>query len=295
MTIYLEDLVRGSEGRDRAPGRERRRHRRVLRPVRRPQPAAHRRRVRAGGGVRRPDRARAARAVDRGRARVRGRRLGDRRLPRGVAPVRRARAARRRDPFRVGDHEVRRSRPGPIVGSSRSRWRPATSATRSCWRGRTWCWSAPGTRRDTNRPGGRARAGALAHEFAANEIRPVAASYDETEAFPTEVVRKAARIGLTSFDLPAAYGGGGIDSVRTGCLIGRSSPGAIRRSGRSSAAPRSSRAAGGARHGGAAGAVGAAAVFGGPPMTALAITEPGAGSDAPRSPRRRHGSRTATG
>ena len=121
----------------------------------------------------------------------------------------------------------------------------------------------------------------LAHAFAADEIRPVAAEHDETEAFPTEIVRKAARIGLTSFDLPAAYGGGGIDSVRTGCLIGEElawgdSPiGSI---------------------------VGSASFFAGPlaelgteeqrrrwipplcsedpPMTALAITEPGAGSDA---------------
>jgi acyl-CoA dehydrogenase len=121
----------------------------------------------------------------------------------------------------------------------------------------------------------------LAHAFAADEIRPVAARHDETETFPTEIVRKAARIGLTSFDLPAAYGGGGIDSVRTGCLIGEElawgdSPiGSL---------------------------VGSASFFAGPlaelgteeqrrrwipplcsedpPMTALAITEPGAGSDA---------------
>jgi acyl-CoA dehydrogenase len=59
----------------------------------------------------------------------------------------------------------------------------------------------------------------LAHEFAAHEIRPIAARFDETEEFPTEVIREAAKIGLTSFDLPEAYGGGGIDSVRTSCLI----------------------------------------------------------------------------
>ena len=121
----------------------------------------------------------------------------------------------------------------------------------------------------------------LAHAFAADEIRPVAARHDETEAFPTEIIRKAARIGLTSFDLPAAHGGGGIDSVRTGCLIGEElawgdSPiGSL---------------------------VGSASFFAeplaelgteeqlrrwipplcseDPPMTALAITEPGAGSDA---------------
>jgi acyl-CoA dehydrogenase len=122
---------------------------------------------------------------------------------------------------------------------------------------------------------------ALAHDFAANEIRPVARRFDETEEFPAEVIRAAAKVGLTSFDLPAEYGGGGIDSVRTACLIGEElawgdSPiGSL---------------------------IGSASFFvhplaalateeqcrrwipplctDDPPMTALAITEPGAGSDA---------------
>src|SRR5207253_4757446 len=38
------------------------------------------------------------------------------------------------------------------------------------------------------------------HDFAEKEIRPVAAEYDETEAFPWPVVKKAAEIGLYSFD-----------------------------------------------------------------------------------------------
>jgi len=42
----------------------------------------------------------------------------------------------------------------------------------------------------------------LAHEFAEKEIRPVAARFDETEEFPGEVIRKAAKVGLTSFELP---------------------------------------------------------------------------------------------
>jgi len=41
----------------------------------------------------------------------------------------------------------------------------------------------------------------LAHDFAANEIRPVAAHYDETEEFPYEVVKKAHKLGLS----PAAF------------------------------------------------------------------------------------------
>jgi acyl-CoA dehydrogenase len=39
-----------------------------------------------------------------------------------------------------------------------------------------------------------------AHEFAENEIRPVAPQYDETEDFPWPVVKKAAEIGLYSLD-----------------------------------------------------------------------------------------------
>jgi acyl-CoA dehydrogenase len=38
----------------------------------------------------------------------------------------------------------------------------------------------------------------LIHEFAENEIRPVASHYDETEEFPWPVVKKAAEIGLYS-------------------------------------------------------------------------------------------------
>jgi alkylation response protein AidB-like acyl-CoA dehydrogenase len=42
-----------------------------------------------------------------------------------------------------------------------------------------------------------------AHEFAEKEIRPVAAHYDDTEEFPWPVVKKAAEVGLYSFDLYA--------------------------------------------------------------------------------------------
>ena len=40
----------------------------------------------------------------------------------------------------------------------------------------------------------------VVHEFAENEIRPVAAQYDESEEFPWPVVKKAAEIGLYSLD-----------------------------------------------------------------------------------------------
>src|SRR5258706_8179132 len=52
----------------------------------------------------------------------------------------------------------------------------------------------------------------LAHDFAENEIRPVAAYHDETEEFPYEVVKKAHRLGLTpAAFLPAEYGGQDLD------------------------------------------------------------------------------------
>ena len=58
-----------------------------------------------------------------------------------------------------------------------------------------------------------------AREFAERELRPVAAHYDETEEFPWDVFRKAAEAGLTCYDLPEEYGGGGIESVLSSCLI----------------------------------------------------------------------------
>lgn len=59
----------------------------------------------------------------------------------------------------------------------------------------------------------------LAHEFAKNEIRPVAHIYDETEEFPWEVFRKAAKLGLTAFKFPEEYGGLGINDPITSMLI----------------------------------------------------------------------------
>ena len=59
---------------------------------------------------------------------------------------------------------------------------------------------------------------ATAREFAERELRPVALAYDESEEFPYEQLARAAQLGLTCYDLPAEYGGGGVvsltDSVR---------------------------------------------------------------------------------
>ena len=121
----------------------------------------------------------------------------------------------------------------------------------------------------------------LSHEFAEREIRPVAAEFDRTEEFPAEVIRKAATVGLTSFDLPEAYGGGGVDSVRTACLIGEElawgdSPiGSLIGSATFFADPL---AALGTEEQRARWITPLCSDD--PPMTGLAITEPGAGSDA---------------
>ena len=50
----------------------------------------------------------------------------------------------------------------------------------------------------------------LAHEFAANEIRPKAAYYDEHEELPRDIIAKASEVGLAS---GIFGGGGGLSSV----------------------------------------------------------------------------------
>jgi acyl-CoA dehydrogenase len=60
---------------------------------------------------------------------------------------------------------------------------------------------------------------ALAREFAVRELRPVALRYDESEEFPAEPLHRAAELGLTCYDLPAEYGGGGMASLRDACRV----------------------------------------------------------------------------
>ena len=47
----------------------------------------------------------------------------------------------------------------------------------------------------------------LTHQFAKNEIRPVAAEYDEKNEFPHEVMQKAFEIGFLTSNIPAYLGG----------------------------------------------------------------------------------------
>jgi acyl-CoA dehydrogenase len=59
----------------------------------------------------------------------------------------------------------------------------------------------------------------LARGFARAEIRPIAAEVDERDIYcPLDVVYKAAELGLASFMLPEHVGGGGVSDVFTGCL-----------------------------------------------------------------------------
>jgi acyl-CoA dehydrogenase len=53
----------------------------------------------------------------------------------------------------------------------------------------------------------------MAREFAANEIIPVAEHYDKTHQYPHPVVEKAVALGLTTVNVPEAYGGMGASLV----------------------------------------------------------------------------------
>ena len=122
----------------------------------------------------------------------------------------------------------------------------------------------------------------LAREFAAREIRPRAAAVDEADVeSPMDLWEKAAGIGLTQLMLPEAYGGGGVTDLATQVLVqqelcyGDISIGNFLTSNGFFAGPIE--------------AIGSAEqkkrwlgllCSDVPPVTALAVTEPGVGSDA---------------
>jgi acyl-CoA dehydrogenase len=57
-------------------------------------------------------------------------------------------------------------------------------------------------------------------EFAAKEIRPISLAVDEADTeHPREVWNRAAEVGLTSFMLPERLGGGGMTDCLTGCIV----------------------------------------------------------------------------
>lgn len=59
----------------------------------------------------------------------------------------------------------------------------------------------------------------LAHDFAVNEIVPVAEELDQEAKFPTEIIAKARETGLININIPEKYGGLGA-TVLEECIIG---------------------------------------------------------------------------
>src|ERR1044072_335614 len=59
----------------------------------------------------------------------------------------------------------------------------------------------------------------LAHEFAAKEIRPKSAEYDEHQPHPADVIAKAHEVGLMNPHIPEELGGAGLGSM-DGAILG---------------------------------------------------------------------------
>ena len=60
----------------------------------------------------------------------------------------------------------------------------------------------------------------MAHDFALNELRPIAAEWDVKGEFPGgELLKKACEAGLTTAGIPEEYGGGGLDSLTSAMVF----------------------------------------------------------------------------
>ncbi len=59
----------------------------------------------------------------------------------------------------------------------------------------------------------------MVREFAKNEIEPVAAEFDEKNAFPLDNFKKMAELGLLGIPFPEEYGGAGMDTVSMALAI----------------------------------------------------------------------------
>ena len=60
---------------------------------------------------------------------------------------------------------------------------------------------------------------AAAREFAQREIVPVAGAFDASGAFPAETIRKAGELGFMGVEVPAGYGGAGLDPICYALMI----------------------------------------------------------------------------
>lgn len=58
----------------------------------------------------------------------------------------------------------------------------------------------------------------MVRDFVAQEITPISAEMDITGTFPMEMYKKAADMGLTCLDLPAEWGGAGVDLFTTALI-----------------------------------------------------------------------------
>jgi acyl-CoA dehydrogenase len=123
---------------------------------------------------------------------------------------------------------------------------------------------------------------AVCREFAEKEIRPVSLEVDERDVeTPWDVWYRAASLGLTSFMLPEEYGGGGMTDLLTGCIVqeelswGCAGIGNLITSGGFYAKPILELGSEEQKRDWITPIAGER-----PPMTALATTEPNAGSDA---------------
>ena len=123
---------------------------------------------------------------------------------------------------------------------------------------------------------------ALCREFAQREIRPISQAVDEADTeMPWEVWYKAAEVGITSFMLPEELGGGGMTDCLTGCVVqeelcwGCSGIGNLLTSGGFFAEPVLALGSDEQKRRWIEPLAGEK-----PVLTALATTEPGAGSDA---------------
>jgi len=54
---------------------------------------------------------------------------------------------------------------------------------------------------------------AIARDFAQKRIAPVAADFDKSGEFPLENIREMGQLGLMGIEVPAEYGGAGMDSI----------------------------------------------------------------------------------
>ena len=122
----------------------------------------------------------------------------------------------------------------------------------------------------------------VCRDFAAREIRPVSLAVDEADTqVPWAVWYKAAALGLTSFMLPEPLGGAGMTDCETGCVVqeelshGCAGIGNLITSGGFFAEPVLSLGTEDQQRRWVAPLAGER-----PPLTALATTEPEAGSDA---------------